>query len=280
MSVRIISDSTADYPEEIREKVTVIPLTIRFGDKEYVDGVTITHTEFYHKLETESVLPTTSQATPDTFSKYFAQAVEAGDSVVVITIASELSGTCQSAMIAAANYPGKVFVVDSRNVTIGAGVLVSYAVKMAEAGKSAEEIADCLMNERKNVRVMAVLDTLEYLKRGGRVSKTVAFAGGILNIKPVACVVDGEIKVIGKARGTKQGVEVLLKEIEKAGGVDDTRPACLGYTGVSGQLLDAFCEECKARKNPIAELPKTGIGSVVGTHAGPDAYAVAFFLKQ
>ncbi len=280
MSVRIIVDSTADYPEEIREKITVVPLTIHFGEAEYVDGVTITHADFYKKLETETVLPTTSQATPDTFNKYFQQAVEAGDSVVAITIASTLSGTCQSAMIAAADYPGKVFVVDSTNVTIGAGVLVSLAVQMAESGKSAEEIANCLLEERKNVRVLTVLDTLEYLKRGGRISKTVAFAGGILNIKPVACVVDGEIKVVGKARGTKQGTEMLLKEIEKVGGIDDTKPACLGYTGASSQLLDAFCEECAARNNPVAKLPKTGIGSVVGTHAGPGAYAVAFFLKK
>ncbi len=279
MSVRIFTDSTADFPSDMRDRLTVIPLTIHFGEEEFVDGVTISHTEFYNRLASGNVLPTTSQATPDSFDHCFREAVSAGDSVVVITIASALSGTCQSATIAAADYPGKVFVVDSENVTIGAGVLVQQALNMADQGKSAEEIAAHLTEIRSKIRVIGVLDTLEYLRRGGRISKAAAFAGGILSIKPLVCVRDGEIKAIGKARGVNQGIEMLLKEIQASGGVDYSRPAMLGYTGNSSELLDKFRQTCLDRGDPLGKLPYTAIGSVVGTHVGPGAYAAAYFVK-
>lgn len=278
MSIRIVTDSTADYPQSIRNRVTIVPLTIHFGDEEFVDGVTITHKEFYDKLTSGTVLPTTSQATPEAFDQVFREAAAAGDSVIVITIASQLSGTCQSATIAAADYPGKVFVVDSQNVAIGAGILVQHALALVDAGVSAAEIAAELTKQRDRIRLIAVLDTLEYLKRGGRISKTVAFAGGLLSIKPVISVQDGVIHSLSKARA-RQGGEMLLKEIENAGGVDTTMPALLGYTGNSDELLQKFITDCAARELPLANLPYTVIGSVVGTHAGPGAYAVAFFVK-
>ena len=176
MITRIIVDSSADLLPAVREKCTVIPLTVRFGDEEYLDGVTIDHKTFYEKLVECDELPTTSQATPDTFSRYFQQVVDAGDQAVVLTLSSELSGTYQSAMIAAMDFPERIYVVDSRNVTIGSGILAELAVSLAEAGQDAKTIADTLTRERENVRLVAVLDTLEYLKKGGRISKTVAFA--------------------------------------------------------------------------------------------------------
>lgn len=277
MSVRIVVDSTADFPQAVRERVTVVPLTIHFGEEEYIDGVTIDHNAFYEKLVQSPVLPTTSQATPEVFQKYFREAHEAGDTLVLITLASQLSGTCQSALIAAEDYEGEVFVVDSQSVTIGAGILAARAVELMDQGLEAGEIAHRLIQERENVRIVAVLDTLEYLKRGGRISKTVAFAGGLLSIKPVVGVQDGVVGMLGKARGTRQGIDALLREIDNAGGIDQSRPALLGYTGVSDALLQNFIQACAAQENPIAELPATAIGSVVGTHVGPGAYAVAFF---
>ena len=279
MSVRIITDSTSDCPERVREHLTVVPLTVHFGEEEYIDGVTITHAEFYRKLAEGSVLPTTSQATPDNFDQVFRKVVETGDTAVVITIASEMSGTCQSAAIAASEYPGKIFVVDSSNVTIGAGVLVTRAFDLAQQGLSAEEIAAKINEEKKNVRVLAILDTLEYLKRGGRISRTAAFAGGILSIKPLVSVKNGVIEAIGKARGVNQGIETLIKAVADAG-MDESMPACLGYTGTSSELLDKFRKVCAERNNPLAELPEVDIGSVVGTHAGPGAYAAAFFVRN
>ena len=155
MSVRIITDSTSDLTPEVRARVGVIPLSIRFGEEEYIDGVTITTDEFYRKLSGGSVLPTTSQATPASFEKLFRETVEAGDTAVVITIASGLSGTYQSGVIAAEDYPGKIFVVDSENVAIGAGILVEYALKLADQGMEAGRIAAELTKLRSKVCTQA-----------------------------------------------------------------------------------------------------------------------------
>lgn len=277
MNVRIIVDSTNDVVPAIKERLTIVPLTVHFGDEEYIDGVTITHKEFYEKLVESDVMPSTSQATPAAFEAVFEEVAAAGESAVVITISSKLSGTYQSAMIAAGDYEN-IYVVDGGSVAIGTGILTELALQLADSGMDAKSIAETLEREKKNIRIVAMVDTLEYLKRGGRISKTVAFAGGLLSIKPVISVQDGVIHSLSKARA-RQGGEMLLKEIENAGGVDTTMPALLGYTGNSDELLQKFITDCAARELPLANLPYTVIGSVVGTHAGPGAYAGAFFVK-
>ena len=280
MSVRIIVDSTADLNVAVKDKVTVVPLTIHFGEEEYVDGVTISYEEFYDKLVNSDVLPTTSQATPAAFMSVFEEVVKNGDTAVVLTVASKLSGTYQSAMIAVQDYADHIRVVDTESVAIGAGILAEYALQLVELGKSAEEIAQILTVERENINVIALLDTLEYLKKGGRISKTVAFAGGVLNIKPVACIKAGEILLLGKARGAKQGNNLLVTEIQKVGGVDFDKPVLLGYTGNDISQLQNYVENSTALWEGMVEsLSAAHIGSVVGTHAGPGAIAVAFFHK-
>lgn len=277
--VRIIVDSTADLAQGIKEKLTVVPLTIRFGDEEYVDGIDITTDQFYVKLIETDVMPTTSQATPDNFAQVFEQIKAAGDTAVVLTISSKLSGTYQSAVIAAQDYEG-IFVVDTNSVTIGAGILAELALSLAENGLTAAEIAEKVEEEKANVRLIALVDTLEYLKRGGRISKVEAFAGGVLSIKPVIAIVDGEIKVLGKARGSKQGNNLLVQEIEKSGGVDFTKPVLLGYTGISDLLLKKYIEDSAFLwEDNVEKLNTSIVGSVVGTHAGPGAVAAAFFAK-
>ena len=281
MKVRIVIDSTADIRPELRERFSIVPLTILFGEQEYVDGVDIDHHQFYEMLVESDVMPTTSQATPAAFGKVFAEAVANGESVVALTVASKLSGTYQSAVIAAADYPGKVFVVDSETAAIGTGILAELALRLADRGQSAEEIARRLEVERDNVHVVALLDTLEYLKRGGRISKTVAFAGGLLSIKPVAAIQKGEILLLGKARGSKQGNNLLVQQIEAAGGVDFHKPLLLGYTGMSDALLEKYVADSQHLWMESEEpLKRCVIGSVIGTHAGPGAIAVAFFRKE
>lgn len=281
MSVRIIVDSTTDLRPQAARRVQVVPLTIHFGEREFVDGVDIDTDRFYRMLVQSDVLPTTSQPTPHAFGKVFAQAVEAGDSVVCITISAKLSGTFQSASIAAADYPGKVFVVDSRNVTIAAGVLVEYALELVDQGMSAEHIALTLMEKRDKVKLLAMVDTLEYLKKGGRISATVAFAGGLLNIKPLITIDDGEVKMVSKARGVKQAYGQLAELIGKAGGVDFSKPVMLGYTGIEDTLLKKYMEESASFWSVCGgEPPYAVIGSVVGTHAGPGAVAAAFFTAE
>ena len=279
MSVKIIIDSTADLMPAVKARCLVVPLTIHFDDEEYIDGVTISHKEFYEKLVETDVMPRTSQANPDAFAKEFEKVSTAGDSAVVIVISSKLSGTCQSAMIAAADYEN-IYVVDSGTGAIGAGILTEYAIQLADEGLDAKSIAQKLDEEKKRIKIVAMVDTLEYLYKGGRLSKTAAIAGGILNIKPVLAIDDGEIKILGKARGSKQGNNFLVSEIEKAGGVDFERPVLLGYTGLSNALLVKYIEDSKKLwEDNRASLNSTIIGSVIGTHAGPGAIAVAFFRK-
>ena len=277
MKTRIIVDSTTDLVEGFKDRVTVVPLTVSFGDEEYIDGVTIDNKTFYEKLVESDVLPTTSQANPDTFMKEFEKVKEAGESAVVITLSSKLSGTCQSAMIAADDFEN-IYVVDGGSATIGNSILVEYAIKLLDEGMSAKEIAEKLEEAKGKIVIVALLDTLEYLKKGGRISKTVAFAGTVLNIKPVVSVIDGEIGMLGKARGSKMGNNLLVQEIEKAGGVDFTKPVLLGYSGLSDNLLLKYIEDSKhIWENGLKEIRYTTIGSVIGTHAGPGAIAVAFF---
>ena len=277
MKTRIIVDSTADLLPEQKSRVHTVPLTVYFGQEEFIDGVTIDHKTFYEKLIESDVLPTTSQATPDAFMTELEKAKEAGESAVVITLASNFSGTYQSAMIAAAEYEN-AFVVDSGSAAIGTGVLVELALHLLDEGKSAKEIAKLLEEEKKKIVIVALVDTLEYLKKGGRVSKTVAFAGTVLNIKPVLSVIDGQIHMLGKARGSKMGNNLLVQEIDKAGGIDFSKPVLLGYSGISNALMEKYIEDSRhIWEGNLPQVRYTTIGSVIGTHAGPGAVAVAFF---
>ncbi len=280
MSVKIIIDSTADTTPALRQRCTVVPLTVHFGEKEYVDGVTITHGEFYEMLVNSAQLPSTSQPTPDAFAQAYQKVVDAGDKAVVLTVSSKLSGTYQSATIAAMDFPGSIFVVDTRTVTIGAGILAELALQLVNSGMEAEAIARTITEKREDVRLIAMLDTLEYLKKGGRISKTVAFAGELLSIKPIISIQNGEIHMLGKARGVRQATTMLQSQIEAAGSIDLNQPVMLGYTGLSDVLLAKFVSDTPDLWNgQEAQLRSTIIGSVIGTHAGPGAFAAAFFKK-
>lgn len=277
MGIRIIVDSTADLTPEFKDRVHVVPLTLNFGTEEYIDGVTIDHKTFYEKLIESDVLPTTSQATPNAFMKEFDKAKEACDSAVVITLSSKFSGTYQSATIAAANYEN-IYIVDSTSAAMGSGILVEMAFRLLDEGKTAKEIVKALEEEKKKIVVVALVDTLEYLKKGGRISSAVAFAGGVLNIKPVLSVIDGEINMLGKARGSKMGNNLLVQEIDKAGGIDFSKPVLLGYSGISDALLLKYIEDSRhIWEGNLQEVRYTTVGSVIGTHAGPGAVVVAFF---
>ena len=279
--VKIIVDSTAHMIPELKAQVRQVPLTVTFGDKEYIDGVTIDHKRFYEMLIESDTLPTTSQATPDGFITAIEEVLNEGNEAVIITLSSKLSGTYQSAVIAASEYEGRVYAVDSRSVAIGTGILAELALNAAENGKSAREIAEMLEKQRERVRVIALLDTLEYLKRGGRISKTTAFAGGLLSIKPVVELRDGAVEILGKARGSKQGNNLLIKEIEQSGGVDFSMPLLLGYTGLSDALLQKYIEDsAELWHGNVEELHTTAVSSVVGTHTGPGVVAAAFFKAQ
>ena len=280
MSVQIIVDSSVDVAERFRERLHIVPLIIHFGEEELIDGVTINKEQFYRRLVESEQLPFTSQASPVAFQKVYEEVTQAGDSAVVITLASKLSGTYQSACIAAGDFDN-IYVVDSQTAAIGAGVLTEYALARAEAGIGARELASELEQKREDVCLVALLDTLEYLKRGGRISKTAALAGGLLNIKPMITVRDGEVVLIGKARGSKQGNSLLVEKIRACGGIDFDLPILLGYSGLSGKSLETYVEYSHDLWEMGTEiLDKTCISGVIGTHTGPGVVAAAFFRKH
>ena len=278
MKIRIMTDSASDLLPPHRPEVTVLPMDVTFGGETYQDGVNLTHHQFYEKLIEGEDLPVTSQIPPARFEEAFRQAVEAGESVVAVVLSAKLSGTWQSACIAAEEFPGQVFVVDSANATIGELILVERALELLDQGLEAAAIAAKLEEEKQDIRLVALLDTLEYLKRGGRVSASVALVGGLLAIKPVVAVQKGEVVVLGKARGSKNGNNLLVQEIEKTGGVDFSRPYRLGYAGLDSGLLQKYITDSAALWTDHADhLPIGTVGGTIGTHVGPGAIAVAFF---
>lgn len=290
MAIRIIVDSSADIEEDYARDhgIQIIPTTITFGNEEFAEGVDITRTEFFQRLVETDELPRTSQIPPMVFQDIFQEIVTAGDTAVVITLSSHISGTYQSACIAAAPFKESVFVVDSENATIGERLLAERAWALREEGLSAADIAYCLDQEKKDIRLVASLDTLEYLHRGGRISGAAAAIGGLLSIKPVVGVVDGDVVVLGKARGSKASRNMVFEEIEKAGGVDLTRPIWVAYSGLSDKTARKYIADSLAiatEKGLISspdeiEMPLTLVGAVIGTHVGPGGVAFAFFARE
>lgn len=279
MAVKILVDSTFDFTQEqlAQLDMDVVRLHVHFGDEEFIDGLSMTPKQFYERLIESDTLPTTSQATPTDFAEAFERITANGDEVLALTLSSALSGTYQSAMIAAEDFAGRVRVVDTLNVTLGAQIIALYARRLVNEGHGLDEAADILEEAKHRVHLIALLDTLEYLKRGGRISSAVAFAGGILSIKPVIAIREGEVSVIGKARGSKNGNNLLSQMIEKYG-VDFSMPYMLGYSGLSDTTLQKYkSDSARLWEGHADDLPVMEIGSVIGTHAGPGALGVAFF---
>lgn len=280
MSIQIITDSAADILQPHRPEITVLPMSITFGETQYLDGTELTHQKFYELLVEGEQLPSTSQINPAQFMEAFQKQIDAGNSVLAIVISGKLSGTLQSASIAASEFPGKVFVIDSENAAMGQRILVERAIQLIDEGLDIESIAARLETEKKEICLVALLDTLEYLKRGGRISKSAAAIGSFLSIKPVISVQNGEVCMLGKARGSKNGRNLLVQEIEKTSGIDFSRPYLLGYSGFSDATLQKYITDNKRLwEEHVNELPIGTIGATIGTHVGPGAIGVAFFQK-
>ena len=281
MAIKILIDSASDINQEDAKKlgVDIIPLIVGFGDEEYLDGVDLSSKEFFEKLMTDKNHPKTSQITPYRFSERFKQLTENGDQVVCICISSKLSGTFESARQAALDYKDKVFVVDSMSATVGERILCEYALKLIEKGLPAKEIKEELDRAKKHVYVTGLLDTLEFLKRGGRVSKTVEIVGGALNIKPVFAIIDGEVKMVGKAIGRRRGCSLMNSVIEQKGGVNFDMPHYVLYSGLDEEIALKYIKDSKNLLGERTSIPYNAIGSTIGTHVGPGVVGIAFFEK-
>lgn len=282
MSVKIVVDSACDLTKQRADALDLTFLSLKtiFGEEEYSDGITMSHREFYEKLIESGDMPSTSQIPPHDFEEVFAQIKKDGDTAVVITLSAKLSGTFQSAAIAREGYEDCVFLIDSETVSLGEQILVLLACQLRDEGRSAADIAQILEERKRDIRLIALLDTLEYLRRGGRISGAAAIAGNLLSIKPVIAVKEGEVAILGKARGSKNGNNMLIQEINKTNGIDFSLPFVLGYTGLDDSLLQKYIADSEALwKGQVSDLPITTIGSTIGTHAGPGAIGVAFFAR-
>ncbi len=280
MGIRIITDSTSDISAVQAKElgVTIIPLKVIFGDKEYKEGLEITMEGFYDKLVKADKLPTTSQPSPDDFLASFLEAKNANDSVIVILISGKLSGTVQSATIAKdlAEYED-IHIVDSQITITGLRFLVEYAVKLSREGKSASEIVPILEDVKDRIVLLAMVDTLEYLHKGGRLSKSSAILGSLLKFKPIITLQDGVIGVVGKERGTNKGIAKMLEIMEERGQIDHNYPIYYGYTAEDSktkQLMESVKERYGVKESSIHP-----VGCVVGTHAGPGACVITYISK-
>ena len=284
MSVKIIVDSASDLQVAVAEEKGLLfaPLKTVLAGEEYRDGIDITPDAFYDKLQANKELARTSQVNVGEFNALFEEAVKEGDEVLVITISSGLSGTYQSASIAAAAYPDKVFLVDSLSATAGEQILIAHAIALRDAGKSAAEICAELNELRKKARLFLRVQTLEYLKRGGRVSKTAAFVGGMLHFMPVLTLNgEGKLETVGKARGVRMSHKMMNDAVKAAGGIDFSYPVAITYAGdLSDGTVKSYLEDSKEIFGENEKGIMIGqLGCVIGTHTGPGAIVLSFIPK-
>ena len=279
--IRILTDSASDIlPAEAEQLgVTVIPLNVTLEDGTILrDGVDMTPSAYYEILAGCRKLPTTSQPSPELFEKFYLEAAAAGDEVIGIFLSHALSGTYQCAKLAAdmANVDNVLF-VDSGHVCLSEALLVRLAVQLRDSGKTAGQIAAILEHAKEHLHLVAAIDDLKYLRKGGRLPAAVAVAGGMLGIKPLITIQDGKVAMAGKARGLPGAYVALFKKVEEMGGINPAFPALAGYT-VSPREVTPI--QTYLRDNLQQEdLLVRQIGCVIGTHAGPGAFGIAFFDK-
>lgn len=281
MGIRIITDSSADFDRATakRRQVEIISMAVQFGNASFLDGKTITNDVFYTLLKEGRENPTTSQPTPAEFLRVFEEAKAAGDQVVAVLISSVLSGTVQSAQIAKGMCEYEdIYIVDSLSATAGIQILVNLACKLRDSGLPAPGIAQELERLKGRIRIFAVLDTLEYLRRSGRLSGFQAGLGAMTKLKPVITVRDGAVSIAAKAFGTSAAVKQLQKFLLQYP-VDDAYPSYFLYTDDMEReelLLPALREQGKL---PL-RLHYSSVGPTIGTHIGPGALGMAYIERE
>lgn len=281
--IRIIVDSTSDISFEEAKKigVDIVPITVRFGDEEFTDGIDITHKEFYDRLSVCEELPKTSQPSPAVFSELFTRYVKAGDDVIGIFISSGFSGTYQCAKLAAddvedeLNVTGKIHIIDSKSVSVGINLMVREAKKLIAEGKSAESIAEELTKMADHIKLRAIVGSLKYLKMGGRLTSVEAFAGSLLHITPIVEIVDGKVEVIGKTRG-KKAADNQLQSLLEGKNISPSRDVMFFHINCQ-DLLEPFIDKCISSFNNLkVSADSYSLGCAVGTHVGPGTYGYAY----
>ncbi len=280
--IKLMIDSATDIGKQEAEKLGLImlPMIITIDNEEYYDGVDLLPNEFYEKLIESTSFPKTTLINEFRWEEAFSNNLGVDDEIIVITISSKLSGTYQSAKNASEKFNGRVHVVDSLNAAIGERLLCLYAMRLLKEGFSAKEVVSLLEEKKHKLKVIAMLGTLEYLKKGGRISSAVAFAGELISLKPVVGIVNGEVKLLGKAMGSKKSSNLLNKIIQESKGIDFSMPLGTLWSGLGTELLEKYIKDSATLwQDYIGDLQKYQLGATIGAHIGPNAVGVAFFEK-
>lgn len=282
MGIRFIVDSASEFTQEEAKNLGIccLPLTVTFGDESFRDGIDINNEEFYNRLVESDELPKTSQVTPFQYKEAYEEIISQGHTPIVIALSSKVSGTYQSAVIASKEFDEKIYIVDTLNGSIGAKIFTQYALGLLEKYDDPEKIVEILEDKKNKLRIFYILDTLEYLYKGGRLSRLSALAGTILALKPIITLSGGVVAPVGKARGFKKAVAKMVEEIQLIGEIDQSMPCMMTYSGNDPEIIELH-------RNKIGELfeidpkdiPVTNLGSTIGTHMGPGTVGVTFFLK-
>lgn len=279
--IRIITDSAADLTAQdlAHPGVYVVPMAITFEDGSSIeDNGQMTKDEFFKRLASDSKLPRTSQPSPAAFIEAYADAELAGDEVIVITVGQKLSGTYQCAVMAANDVDTPVYVVDSETATQGEAVILREALRLRDMGLSAQQIVDVLERFKKRVRIVAVVDSLKHLQKGGRVSAAVAIVGGALGIKPVIALYESTVKLAGKGRGRPGALVSMFKQLDEMGGIDTNYPCVVLYS--DEKQMAAPVHHYLTQNLKLEGVRTSQIGATIGTHVGPRAAGIVFVAKE
>ena len=277
MPICIMTDTLCDVPQEFvkRYNIKVMPLTVHFGEESFLDGIDITAEEFFDKLAKANELPKTSQVTPSEFLKEFKEELEKGNTILAILGSSDLSGTYNSAVLAKEELGSdSIYIIDSEAITLGAGLLVIKAVRLAEEGKSVEDIFNIIEAVKKTMKHFFIIGDLKYIYKGGRISFSSSVLGSILNIKPILTVKDGKLEMIDKTRGMKKAISILMDMIKSKGWSLNNKIVGINHS-ICPEYADYIEQQIKSEYN-VKEFIRGEVGSVIGTHAGPNCVAFYF----
>lgn len=274
MSVRVVCDSSCDLPAEVVEElgIEMVPLTVRFGEEEFVDRIDLTPQEFWARCRASAVLPETAAPSPGAFEVAYRRLAEAGcEGIVCVTISSKLSATGQAAQIGAkAVEELPVRVIDSRSATLGQGMIALGAARMGAEGRGLDEIVEAAEDMIARTRVYGALDTLENLKKGGRVGGARAFIGSVLSLKPIIQVRDGAVEAESKQRTRSRALRYLVEKVRSEPSIDNLA-LMHGDAPDVGELLDLLDPVYPRDRIIVGDL-----GAVIGAHAGPRTIGVAY----
>ncbi|MCL2707235.1 MAG: DegV family protein [Dehalococcoidia bacterium] len=279
--IKIVTDTSSDITLKQAQEMDIIllALPVTFGDTPYHQLDDEDFTKFYDMHERSKVLPVTSQITPGQYLEVFENAKRNHDSVVVIAMSSRLSGTWQSAHIAKDQVDyNDIHIIDSLSASMGQRILVEYAVRLRQEGKGAGEITALISEARGRIRLCGTVDTLKYLIKGGRVSKSMGIVGSALSIKPILCLENGAIRMAGKARGFGGATKKMIEFISNDMHFDPSFPFCCGYTKAKGHL-DMFSQLVK-EEFKLKNIKIYPVGGVIGTHVGPNALIAVWMVKN